>query len=78
MKKFSCKTKYIFPTVSFVTGMGSILDIGGNFYKPKYNNNPDYHAIASDWEAVENDMRQAMSDYHDKLSSQGHQMEIKF
>jgi len=78
MKKIFRETKYIFPAANFITGMGSILDIGGNYYKPKYHNNPDYHAIVSDWEVVGNDMRQAMGDYHDKLSSQSHQMEMKF
>lgn len=57
------KGAFLLPTVSFVTGMGSIFNVSGNFYQFKTSRTPleaDMRAIKSDWEKVGEDFKDAM------------------
>lgn len=57
------KTPFIFSTPSFFTGMGSVLNIGGNYYVFNYSqtkSETDLKGISSDWEMVGQDIRHAI------------------
>lgn len=51
------ESDYIFPKSNFWTGIASIVDVAGNFYKFKYSKTPDKDAIESDWIKVANDLK---------------------
>lgn len=65
------RTGRLFATPSLITGMAKILDIGATF--DVYNTDPtpkeaDYWSILSDWYAVGDDLRYALTDYQTQLS----------
>jgi len=67
----SFKIDFIFPNMSFLTGMGSALNIAGNYYKFKDSESPeeaDYKAIQSDWAFVGRDLNEAIKEYRDKIN----------
>ena len=45
----------------FFKGMGSVLNLGGNYYKPRIKSDRD--AIAEVWAKVGGDMRKAMEQF---------------
>lgn len=63
MKKIKrLKTDFLFPTPSFLIGMGSVFNIAGNYYKFNYSNSnkeADSKAIFSDWKIVGQDLKKA-------------------
>ncbi len=53
------KTDFLFSKSSFITGMGSVLNLAGNYYI--YNNSEseeeaDFLALSSDWGVVGQDI----------------------
>ncbi len=57
------KSLFLFPEPSFIGGMGSVLDIGGNFFPlnaSRSGEEADAKAIKSDWQNVGKDIRSAM------------------
>jgi len=57
-KKF--KTNQLFPRSSFLTGMGSVLNISGKYFEFNYSKpdtETDANAIASDWGMVGQDLQ---------------------
>jgi hypothetical protein len=56
-KKYS--TDFLFPSTSFFTGMGSVFNIGGNYFQFKYSSssrNTDAMAIVGDWNMIGRDL----------------------
>ncbi|MDH4162924.1 MAG: hypothetical protein OEW15_09590 [Nitrospirota bacterium] len=61
-KKKAYKSDYIFVTPSFLMGMGSVLNIAGNYFSISQAVTPedaDYRAIESDWGIVGRDILSA-------------------
>ena len=57
------RTDYLFPASSFLSGMGSVLNVAGNYFR--YNTSPtpeeaDEKALASDWGVIGQDIREAI------------------
>jgi len=57
---------FLFGSFGFFEGMGRVLDLGGTM--AVYNESPtteeaDNHALYSDWQAVGNDIRNAINSY---------------
>jgi len=57
------RTDFLFPTASFLLGVGSCLNIAGGYYQ--YNaansdNEADLSALRSDWNVVGEDIRTAL------------------
>lgn len=51
---------------SFVIGMGSVFNLAGNYFEYNYSHTPeeaDEIAIASDWQIIGEDIKQAISGY---------------
>ena len=49
------RTDFLFAKDSFLSGIGCIFDIGGNFYNyngSKNGNEADYKALQSDWGVI--------------------------
>jgi hypothetical protein len=64
-KKKAYKSDYIFVTPSFLMGMGSILNIAGNYFPFAQASSPaeaDYNAIESDWGVIGRDIQNATED----------------
>lgn len=66
MKKYSLKnfkTNQMFPRTRFLTGMGSVLNISGNYFNFNYSSNEqeaDAVAIASDWGMIGQDLKSVL------------------
>ena len=64
MKNKGCfRTDVLFAKSNYITGAGSILSLGGNYYK--FNSSPaakdaDLKALSSDWGVVGSDFTTAM------------------
>lgn len=61
-KKYRTNTLFVMP--SFVIGMGSILNISGNYYSFKYSESSeqaDTQALESDWGMVGQDIQNSCS-----------------
>ena len=61
VKKF--KTNQLFPRSSFLTGMGSVLNISGKYFDFNYSKSEaesDAKAIASDWGMVGQDLQHVL------------------
>lgn len=54
------KTDFLYSSSSFLTGLGSVLNIGGHFHEYNSSENPDEIAIASDWRMIGQDIRDAL------------------
>jgi hypothetical protein len=53
----------------FVEGMARVLDLGATLaISPSLETNADKKALASDWRAIGEELRQAMSNYEQKLA----------
>jgi hypothetical protein len=60
-RKRGC-SDFLFPKSTFVIGMGSVLNIGGNYFEFNSSKNEleaDMFAIKNAWECVGNEIRQA-------------------
>lgn len=61
LKKF--KTNQMFPSTRFLTGMGSVLNISGNYFDFNYSRDEqeaDAAAIASDWGMIGQDLKSVL------------------
>lgn len=57
-------TDFLFARATFLSGVASVLDLGGTLGNPNMSRNTteaDFMALRSDWLAVGNDMREAIS-----------------
>jgi hypothetical protein len=62
IKKY--KTNFLVPNTSFLIGMGSIMNIQGNYFDFNYSDTleeADSKAIENDWGVVGNDLRRAIN-----------------
>jgi hypothetical protein len=55
------KTDFLCASSTFLTGMGSVLNLRGNLYDYNSCDNPDETAIAQDWGMVGRDFELAMA-----------------
>lgn len=58
------KSLFLFPDPSFIGGMGTVLDIGGNFFPfnaSRTGDEADAKAIKSDWQIVGKDIESVMA-----------------
>jgi hypothetical protein len=63
MSKKYYKSDLLFPRTNFITGMGSIFNIAGNYYgfnRSATSNEADKKAIESDWGVVGKDIEKAI------------------
>ena len=63
------KTDFLTATSTLVTGMGSVLNIGGNYYshnESASSEEADQIAIAKDWRMVGQDIRAGMEKFEDQ------------
>jgi hypothetical protein len=66
MKRNKHKTDFLLPAVSFITGMGSIFNVSGNYYSfnaSKSGAEADCRALRSDWQMIGQDLEKAMSEH---------------
>lgn len=57
------QTDFLTPTSTFVIGMGTVLNLAGNYFVYNTSGNSeeaDLNAIASDWQMVGKDIKQAI------------------
>lgn len=60
---FGCQTDFLFSSPSFMSGMGTAINLFGNFYhfnKSKDEGTADITAITCDFKIVAGDMRNAI------------------
>lgn len=60
--RFRYSTDYLLPMNNFWVGMGSILNLAGNYFEYNYSksdNEADLKALTSDWENVGEDIRKS-------------------
>lgn len=60
MKRFT--TDFLCETSTFLSGMGSVLNISGVAHQYNHSKNPDEIAISHDWHMVGQDLCDAMRD----------------
>jgi len=53
---FRCRTDFLFSTPSFLSGMGSAINIAGNYFDFNKTPNPDEVALKSDFCVVGKDL----------------------
>ena len=66
------KSNQLFPRSGFLTGMGSVFNISGNYFErncSKSNKETDARAIASDWGMVGQDLQQVLDTESSKEKS---------
>lgn len=59
-------TDFLFAKSTFVSGIGSVIDLGGTMAMFNESSSPeeaDYLALANDWAMVGNDIRTAMTQF---------------
>ena len=59
MEKNEHRTNFLFPKDSFISGMGSVLNIAGNYFDYNYSKTAkeaDLRALKSDWKNVGDDI----------------------
>ena len=64
MKKVQFKSDFLFPDTDFITGMGSVLNIAGNYFEfssSKTEQIADSRALKSDWGVVGQDIKDVMN-----------------
>lgn len=64
------KTYRLFHRTSFLDGIGSIINIFGNYFDFNFSNTgeeADKKAIENDWEVVGDDIRKAVQKMNDEL-----------
>ena len=62
-------TFHLFAEPSFIEGMGRVLDLGGNlqvYNESKSAKEADTIAIANDWRAVGDDVKNSIDEYEQK------------
>lgn len=69
-KEKEYRTDFLFPTPSFLTGAGSIINISGNYFE--FSASPsgeiaDLKALESDWGMVGQDLSYALEAYESTL-----------
>lgn len=65
------RTDFLFPKSSFITGMGSVFDLTGNYYtfnSSKTTTIADLKAIESDWGMVGQDINEAIEEVKKEFS----------
>ncbi len=65
MNETKIRTDFLLPRFSFITGAGTIFNIGGNFFEfntSKSEIEADYKAIKSDWDMVGEDVSESLKD----------------
>jgi len=65
-KKIGLDTFRLFKRPSFIAGMAALLNFGGNINKYSADSSgqeADANSLKSDWTAIGNDMRTAITDY---------------
>lgn len=65
------KSNLIFPRTSMLIGLGSILNISGNYFEFNYSNSEkeaDMKAIENDWGVIGNDILEAINTSQKNLS----------
>lgn len=66
------KTDFLTATPSFLTGMGSVLNVAGNYPEFNVSESPeeaDLLALESDWRMVGQDFRDVFEDLFKRLRS---------
>jgi hypothetical protein len=74
----SRRSDFLFANSSFLIGMGTVLNIGGNYFEFNGSKSPaeaDARALASDFAVVANDMRAALMEAEDLLNDSSHEPE---
>jgi hypothetical protein len=70
------KTDFLVPASSFLVGVGSLLNIAGNYFEYNHSSTTsqaDLRALSSDWAIVGQDIRHAMSEVDkERLSPDAH------
>ena len=60
------RTDFLFVTPTFLMGVGSVLNIAGNFFlygNSKSGKEADFRAIESDWGMIGQDLREAANEF---------------
>ena len=63
---------FLFSTSNFLTGVGTVLNLGGNYYEYNYSessSDADKKAIENDFEMVGFDIRDAMNNFKNKFKN---------
>lgn len=56
-------TDFLMPRSSYITGAGTVFNLAGSYYVYNTSNTPeeaDAKALASDWQVIGNDLRNAL------------------
>lgn len=70
------KTNQLFPRTSFLSGMGSVLNISGSYFEFNYSNSDadaDYEAISSDWAMIGQDIQTVLDSELPKVKAKIHE-----
>lgn len=70
--KFNICT-FLFPTSSFILGVGSIMNIAGGYYDYNSSETPidaDFKALKSDWLVVGKDIKSSIENFKEDHKSQ--------
>lgn len=62
-KRRSYKTDFLLPKNNFLVGLGSVLNIAGNYFDYSYSKSEkqaDFKAIQSDWKNIGDDLQVPM------------------
>lgn len=73
MGKFNDNSCFLFADPSFLSGLGSVMDIGGGlliYNSSRTGAEADERAIASDWAVVGSDMRNAAEALGEKAAKE--------
>ncbi len=59
-KRFN--TGYLFSTPSFLSGVGTVINLAGDFYEFNYSENADRDAIQNDFNMIGQDINDVIED----------------
>jgi hypothetical protein len=65
MKKVTFRTDFLFPDTDFITGMGSAINIAGNYFSYATSANEDIadeKALRSDWGVIGQDLSKSLAE----------------
>lgn len=68
-KKIIKKTTFLLPNNNFFVGLGSVLNLAGNYFEYNYSdsaNDADRKAIESDWENIGEDIKIAKMNFKEE------------
>ena len=57
-------TTFLFPKANFISGMGSVFNLPGNYYNFDYSETPeeaDSKAVGNDWGVIGDDLSEVMA-----------------